>query len=234
MKSIASWRNFFCGMVSILSTTVAAANLPEPVLPDWMQSTNVGEQIRHNGIDMRIAYFQSERAPEAILDHFRKEWRKDDIAPVENELGAWRVLGFMEGSHYYTLQVRKTTSGYKSEGMVAVTAVPSEKPNIESSLPRLPGSVLLSVTESIDSGIPAQTVVIENESSVQSNVEFYLSQMRHEGWAVQKNLPGDERLQGGSRVVFFTRDNIICQLSVLPVHSGTTHVVATISTSYSK
>ena len=216
-----------------VSTEVMAVTLPDIATPDWLSATSVGEQINHNGVDMKVQYFSTQsRSAKAILDYYRNDWAaQSDYPPVENTVGSWQVLGYQQGNLYYSVQVQQQDHQTVT-GLLSVTSLPSTAPKRSSDFPMLPGSTLLSVTEGQDGDKRGNTVVIENTASLSSNIDFYTSILKDQGWRIAQSLKGDDLINSRTHVLLLTKTQRVGQVSISRTQLGKTHIVANISQDY--
>lgn len=158
-----------------------------------MKLESVASQMDFNGIPMAIRRFESPEAPEAVLAFYRDKWSAGAAAkaPVEYPLGPWQVIATLKEPCFYTVQVKSFGKG-GSEGLLGLSAPPSDKTTVKEDVPMLPGSKLINDIAHNDAGKTARTVLLKNGFSSATNADFYRSNLGDQGWKVLTHHRGGD------------------------------------------
>jgi hypothetical protein len=219
-------------------TIVALSSLPvhEAQANDWPQLKGppnahvvwVADDMVQNGVPMQIKQFSSRMRPEDVIRFYQSEW--DDGSqrkPVLNKLGEWTIIGKQFSEYYVTVQVKPGQSG-GSEGFLGASKLPAGiKSKTTTDFPMLANSKLLSKTDSIDLTADANTIMLSNNYSVQSNTGFYESKMPERGWTLTRKdrVPG----KGGyASFLYFQDDNRACTIVINQSRIGESLIVANV------
>jgi len=211
--------------ISLLSFTVNAEEWPHMIEPPSSSVVWVGDNVIQNGVAMRMKKFESELSVEDIINFYRAQWQGlAEYAPVENEMKDWSIIGIRLGDYYLTVQA-KTGDELESEGFIGVSKLPvMTSTDLNVDFPILDGSEIISNTDSIDIGSSANTIILKNTYSVQSNVSFYQAEMSRDGWALMREAeqPGD---WSGTKFMYFQKSKKSCLLTISNNDFGDTVVV---------
>lgn len=211
---------------------VRAGGWPEMEAPPRARVQAVAEDMKYNGVPMRIRKFTSDASAESVLAFYRQRWNEGaKLKPVLNTLGEWQIIGRQSGDYYQTVQVKPRESG-GSEGLLGATKLPSltERPNVDTNFPRMPGTQVISDVDSSDDGRVAKTLILKNDHSVTSNVSFYQSTMPTQDW--RQNLGfGRNQNNHSSQALYFERRKESANVTINHDPKGGTMVVINIVTS---
>lgn len=154
--------------------------------------------VVQSGVLMDMYEVRYSGAAQQAIDYFHSTWNESDTnTSIVNKYGQWTLISKLVGKHNIVLQM-KDIDAISSEGYISVAYLESMgRPN--DSAVMLPGSVLLSSTESSDALGSAVTSMLSNKASLQDNFNFYLNKMPQEGWAVQASS-----INSDSAVITFT------------------------------
>lgn len=190
------------------------------VLPGGFNSQSVADEMRLNGVPMKIISVNSKLPLEKALAEVKRSWSlQPGAANIERTtLGQWQVLNQRYGEQHRSLQLREagndSVEGYLALSSPAQTREP--KPAI-----RLPSDVqTVSITESQDGSKQAQQIVAVSPRSVDAIASAIESSLRAEGWKKQVN-----RKESG--VIYFSADRNKDKLTqefdarVMPQKNGT-------------
>jgi len=209
---------------------------PFTVLADWpaiepppgARVQSVAEEMKYNGVPMRIRQFTSEGTVDNVLWFYRQKWTEGGKRKIAtNTVGGWQVLGKQDGDYYITVQVRpREPRG--TEGYLGVSKLPSltESPRVDMLFPRMPGSEVISDVDSFDNGKAAKTLILKNDHSITSNQSYYESMMPGQDWKQQKSLRADQDIN--RRVLYFERRKEAASIVINPAPRGGTMVVINI------
>lgn len=210
----------------------AAGDWPQIEAPPRAHVQTVADDMKYSGVPMRIRKFTSETSVEGVMEFYRQRWSAGEkLKPVLNTVGEWKVIGRQSGDYYQTVQARPQGNG-GSEGFIGVTTLPSHtvKPSVDTSFPRLPGTQVISDTDSSDDGRVAKTLILKNDLSVTSNVSYYQSTLPAQDWRQNTNF-GNAQFNSSSHVLYFERRKESANIVINTDPRGGTMVVINIVTS---
>ena len=154
-------------------------------LPD-AKLTWVAPGLVFNGLPMQVRQFESKDSPQAILAHYRREWRGTPQRPgnIEYPLGEWQVIATLKERCFYTVQVKPTDKG--SAGLLGVSRLPdpSQVQEAGKHFPMMSGSHVINDIDHRDAGKRGRTLLFVNEFSPDTNAAFYRRTLGAEGWSV--------------------------------------------------
>lgn len=198
--------------LSLSQTTLAKPpDFPPPpdAAVEW-----VGQNIEMNGIKSSIRAFHSSKSIEKVVEFYRKEWKR----PVEKgkpgfmetiDAAPWYIMTRIEDNYLLTVQVQvQRNNDTASWGYLSISPLPdisnmnSNKPvELGSSTPKMPSSHVLNEMKSDDPGKKANTLIIANNHSIESNAAFYRNHYQGSGWTTET----DYNAQDVHSLVFKTR-----------------------------
>ncbi|HEX9625533.1 MAG TPA: hypothetical protein VGA00_01185 [Acidiferrobacterales bacterium] len=222
--AVQSWRAV--ALLAALAPGVAGAAWPTLEAPPQSRVEWVGEDMRLNGVAMKVQRFEVEASVGAVLAFYRGRWgTRAEGRSIENELGKWTVIGQEQNGYYLTVQVRPL-GPHRSEGLLAVSELPKLRatPNPGADFPKLGGTQMISELESNDQGKRARTLVMRNDFSVQSNVDFYQGALAADGWEPAAGF-GGATPDGAGQTHAWRRAGEELQLAVAADRGGATIVV---------
>lgn len=171
-------------LMSVLFTAASlpasSASWPRLEFPDSMQLQIVSEEMRVNGVPMKVIEFRSSQSQQEIKQWFSDAWA-GQIAHGQG--GGWQVLSHREKDVLITVQM--TALGIDgSRGFIAVSQmfVAIGKKAVASDLPMLPGTELVNHIEAEDHGKKSRTTVLISDRSSRQNLDFYLQHFRLQGY----------------------------------------------------
>ncbi len=174
---------------------------PEIEPPPQSHVVWVGQDMKINGVPLRVQQFDSSLAADDVLTFYRAHWgSRQERKSVENKRGDFSVIGRKEGDYYLTVEV-KNSARSGSEGFLSVSRLPGvDKPDMSpGELPMNSGSKVLWVMDSSDAGKSSKQVTLFNRDSVKSNVLYYDNALLTRGWTKKqessaKNVPDESTL----------------------------------------
>jgi hypothetical protein len=179
----------------LASLTTQAAQWPEVRLPAGIRMFDIGAEMNVSGLPMQARGFTSQQTVMQLVEQFRASLG----APlVENRIGARRILGRAQGSHYLTVQLEPAGSG--TRGIIALSDLPAMAGNRESEralhagwLARLPSGLhILSLVTSRDGARRAQHIVLHSPHLHAYNRDALTAMLAQDGYALQQHAPSAE------------------------------------------
>lgn len=196
------------------------------VLPR-MSTEWVAEKLTYNGLPASIRNFKSTDSVDEVFTAYERQWRTRGFNKVaRSRFGEMRTLGIQNGEHYFTVQARSRADG-GCEGSLIVSLTPLKATGeVSTEFPLYPNSELISVIESHDAGLAAETIVSINNSSVGSNSSWIKTSLEGDGWVHQQfGMPSTSfKMQQ----LNFQRQRQLCQVTIVadnPSFGGQTAVI---------
>ena len=195
---------------------------PEMPLPPHSKVAWVGDNMKVNGIPMRIAQFESTVSRTEIVAYYTAHWSQGyQTKPSVRPMGDVTVVGQAHGPYYMTVKVGDRPHD-GSAGFISVSQVLGNK--IERSaggLPLMPGAKILSVVESSDPGKVSRELVIAQDAGADSARHYYEGALENAGWrAIQKTGPDQGHPQQAGSLEFYRRDSSELSITVMPARNG--------------
>ena len=214
--------------VAGMTAAPAAMQADRVEIPERSQAIWVAEEINQNGMPMQIQQFRSELGVEEVLNFYRDLWRKrrdrrEIPGYIENSIDGWSVISRYENDTNIVVQLKASAEG--TGGYISTTR-PMEVGGMDAfaiSFPRLGGTDLVSNTASRDGGRTANTLILMNRHTVESNVLFYQSSMPGLGWKAVR-----DSLVEGVGVLMFNRDGETCEMSISRGDDDATVILANV------
>ena len=207
-------------LAALLSAPVFAA-WPEIASPPGARVESIGEQVRLNGIPMRMYSVVVEREANDVLAFYRA-----GLGPrlAEKNLGHDRILSQARGDHFITVRIRPL-SPKRSLALVAISDAKAARQAAHRDPGfRLPAnSALLSDMESVDAGKRSRQLVLQNRLGLKANQAALTQQLAERGY---RPSPQSYRSSNNSVVQLFDGDRREAQL-VLVHQQGLTQIVLT-------
>jgi len=205
----------FCLPLFFSIDVFAAPDFPAP--PDAKVEW-VGRNMQVNGIKSDIRIFFSKKTIEKVVNFYREEWKRpiDKDTPGYRETIAsapWYIISRIEDGYLLTVQVQvKEDDDSESWGYLSKSPLP-ENINIDDigkGMPKMSNSRVLSEVKSDDPAKKATTMIIANDHSVSSNVNFYRNYYQSKGWTEES----DQELDQGKNhaLVYKTRRNRVTMM----------------------
>ncbi|MGE0486031.1 MAG: hypothetical protein AB7Q81_17925 [Gammaproteobacteria bacterium] len=166
----------------------ARAATPEFPPPDHAAVTVVSNAMTIQGRTMAVRSFVSDDTVEDIVAFYQELWKEPPVqgapgvAYEPDALAPWHLLTRVEDGYVMTVQVQPSNS-QGSFGYLALGKLPDPGDGpvpAPPDPPALAGSALQSTVVNDDPGKEAQTSMLINEFSVDSNVHFYRN--HYQGW----------------------------------------------------
>lgn len=205
----------------LLGPSVVAAAWPEIPFPTGARIEAIGEQVRLNGIPMRMYRVLSGQRPKELIGFYRNvlgERHAESRAPGSH------ILSQARGNYFITVKVAPLSANL-TEVLVSTSDTLEAKRAANRPLGfGLPAdSVVLSDMESIDGGKRSRQLVVNNNHAVETNLQAFTRELGARG------LRPDSQplLKSESEYVqLFKGDKREAQLALIR-KGGQTHIVLT-------
>lgn len=165
------------------------ADWPSLPFPDGAEVESVGENVRLNGVPMRMYRVLSDDGVASILSFYR-----DALGPNHAEARVHQVsiLSQMQGDYFISVRVKQAGSN-STETLLAISHDDGRQ---QKGLPlgfTLPaGSELLSDMESTDNGKLARQLIFTNHLSMDANSDFMQAMLQEKGYRLQPTYTQNE------------------------------------------
>ncbi|MCK6408436.1 hypothetical protein [Thauera sp.] len=163
----------------LLPASVLAGPWPTVAHPDGARLDLIGQQVRLNGIPMRMERAHCAAPADTVVAHYRRTLG----SPVaHSRVGDTQVLARAQGDFFITVTVSPLRNA-ASEALVAIADMPAARHAAgQASGFVLPaGSELLSDMESIDGQIVARQWVLTNKHGLRANLEHFSARLDDRG-----------------------------------------------------
>ena len=162
-----------------------AISMPEIPRPPDMRIVVVSGHMVYNGYDMATYEVSSPHSLDEVLHFYREAWH-GEVAESPMAMGLdsaqWTVLAHREAEFLVTVQLRPSkpegVSGYIGISNIFGTA--RHQTGQEVVMPA--GSKVINDIVTSDLGRRSRTLVIQNDSSVSFNLDYYRERLAAQGW----------------------------------------------------
>lgn len=179
-----------CRVVAVVACALAPsaqARPPDFPAPDDAKVSQVADSMTVGGRTMTVRAFVTDDSVEQVVEFYQDLWQEPPVrgapgvAYEPDAIAPWHLLTRVEDDYVLTVQVQPTASGgawgYLASGRLPE---PGKPPTAPREPPSMQGSTVQSNITSEDPGKTAQTAMLSNESSLESNVDFYRN--HYSGW----------------------------------------------------
>lgn len=205
----------------LLGASSAHAAWPEIPIPANARAESIGDEVRLNGIPMRMHRILSQQSFKDILDFYR-----DALGSrlAERNLAGSTILSQERGDYFITVKVRPL-SATLNEVLVSASDMVEAKRAANRPLGfGLPAnSMVMSDMESVDAGKRSRQLVVTNRQALDTNVQALTQELAGRGFGPDGAPVRDTDAQ---YVQQFKGDRREAQLTVVR-QAGISHVVLT-------
>lgn len=183
-------RSALCRVVAVAALALPSytqARPPDFPAPDAAKVSHVADSMTVGGRTMTVRAFVTDDSLEQVVEFYQDLWQEPPVrgapgvAYEPDAIAPWHLLTRVEDDYVLTVQVQPIASGgaygYLTTGRLPEPGKPPAPPPEP---PSMQDSVVQSNITSEDPGKTAQTAMLSNESSLESNVDFYRS--HYSGW----------------------------------------------------
>lgn len=211
-----------CALLGCVATC-CWADWPSLPYPSHSRVEAIGEQVRLNGVPMRMHRVLSAQSTEAMLAFYKKVL---GTKHAQAEFYGTHILSQERGDYFITIRVSKLSpsltetllsisdgrTSQRVAGMPLGYALPAD-------------SELLSDMESVDAGKNSRQIIFNNEHSIQANADFMTKVMQGKGYILEPKLSVSN---ASSRSLMFGGKNREARLVVSQDEEGSSVVLTTI------
>lgn len=171
-----------------LAPAAGARKPPEFPAPPDARVQSMGSSSVVGGRAMEIRQFSTDDRPEKVHDYYRRLWKDppEKSAPGFAETDAmepWHIISRVEDGHLMTVQAQRADSGgtwgYLARSRVDEAGSPRQDAE---GVPRMADTQVLQSIKSRDPGQTGATVLLSNDHSLTSNVNFYRQRFAGSDW----------------------------------------------------
>ena len=202
--------------------TVQAATWPSLALPPRSQGAPVGEELRVNGLPIRIQRFQSELSVAELLAHYQRLWGAGQPARARPlSQGDWQAVASLQPPFQLVLQVRPAAQG-GSEGLLSVANLADlQRDYIPRGFPTFADTRIVQVTDSQDGGQHSVLVQQSSRAGFALNVDRWRREWQRQGFQLtqEAQMPAAAG-QGRGWTAFFDRQGASVEVSVAELTPG--------------
>lgn len=183
---------------ALLWAASSQADWPTLPLPPDSRLESVGDQVRLNGIPMRMQRVLSTRKPADIIAFYRQAL---GARHAEEKLPDGFLLAQGRGDYFVTVRIKRVAPSL-TETLVSISDARAAQYAADRPLGlQLPArSQVVSDMESTDDGRLSRQLVFLNRHSIDSNVDFITTALRALGYRAQPEGP---RTRTSERVLMF-------------------------------
>lgn len=197
------------------SFTRTATPWPDVPPPPKAQVQWVSDDMRVNGVPMKVQAFQSRASKDEVVAFYMAHWRiaanavPDPAKPPASVTahGPDTLVARAHGPYYSLVKVRTTPDG-GSEGTISTSLLLGVEPRIDASgIPAPRSATPVNVVESIDNGKRNKQVMLVSREPLDSIASYYQTQLTASGWSLlQEQIASAKGSQGPAIVRMYGRD----------------------------
>ena len=173
-------------LASICWSSLCWADWPSLPYPDKAKVETIGEQMRLNGVPMRMHRVLSGQSVEHTVDFYKKVL---GAKYAEAEFYGAHILSQERGNYFITVKVSRLNANLTE---ILLSISDGRASNTAGSMPQgfvLPSdSELLSDIESLDDGKSSRQLIFNNAHSMQTNADFITKVLQDKGYTLQPKL----------------------------------------------
>ena len=172
------------------SFTHGSTTWPEIPAPPKAKVEWVSDDMRVNGIPMRVQRFDSAVSKEEIVAYYVAHWKTSQVPAKPGQTvaavtphGPDTLVARTTGPFYSLVKVRSAGSG--SEGTISTSQVLGVEPSLNTSGVPAPSSAkAVNVVEAIDNGKRNKQVLFVSDDSIDSVANYYAHSLKNAGWTL--------------------------------------------------
>jgi hypothetical protein len=212
-------------LITMLWMSPCWAGWPDVPSPRNSKIEQIGEQVRLNGIPMRMQRVLSTNKPAEMIRFYRSV-----LGPkhAEQKLPDGLLLAQGQGDYFVTIRIKVLGSAL-TETLIAVSDARGAQNAADRPLGfSIPAETqVLSDMESTDAGKASRQLVLLNNHSVDTNVDFITRSLQAQGYKPQPD--GAQHLESG-RILMFGGANREARLIVMRKDGASNVVLTTVLT----
>lgn len=170
---------------------------------DWQ-----ADRMVYNGLPMKVETFKCECSEESLLEYYRTRWDRENKQIIENDLGAYKQIGFADRKYFYAVMVKPDSLDFEhSVGRITISEIPTAKHKayvMGGGVPQVGETQIINDVHDAMPGRRSRTVLMNNSRSVSQNVEYYRKYYKKKGW---KSYLRPINSEIGSQAISYSQDN---------------------------
>lgn len=184
----AAW--WAAGALAQASFTRGPTPWPELPAPPKAKVEWVSDDMRLNGVPMRIQRFQSQASKDEVVAYYTSYWQTGQVPPQPGKTSAAvtpkgpdTLVARITGPFYSLVKVRSAGGG--SEGTISTSLLGGTEPTLDTAGVPAPASAkAANVVEAIDNGKRNKQVLFLSRDSMASVAAWYANALRAGGWTL--------------------------------------------------
>ena len=193
---------FYLIALLLLTNFKVSANIS---FPDSATIVVVSDGMLVDGIQMKAWELKSTKSLSENIDFFTESWQPKSDVFTHKQLNEWEVLNAVIDDVIYTAKLKTVGKSY-TFGYIGTSENPKNRlQNVNNHLHGFPmpsGTTVMREIKSEDGGKISNTMILDNNLSVKSNLNFYKKYYTKYNWAIDK-AAYTEQLNNG---VFMARN----------------------------
>lgn len=202
------------------SSTIPAAP-PIQLIPGATKSWIAARSLQ-NGVPTSILQF-SYPGTKAEIESFYKKKRLKKPIYIKNT-AQLLIVAYEENAYFYSISAIQQNTGVQPliNGKIVVSKLSTKAKQLThhtTRLPLLPGSDIISRTESADGEIMTETLMIQNQHSKEANYRYFKQQLEKLGW--YKSNEESVRNMAASQKISYEQGEQSMQITLFPLQKTT-------------
>lgn len=209
-----------CISQSLSAQVFTASTSAWPAFPDPPRSKVawVSNDMRVNGIPMKVLTFESAASVEEVVAYYEAHWDKLDSETLVEHKGKKKgtmvsrptpneaVIGKFHGPFYLSVKVKRASLG-SSTGTLTTSLLGGNQAGLDVSGLPVPGrSKPLSIVESADPGVISKQGMFAVPDTTESALHYYMHRLPSQGWSLlDKHSKESSRDETGGHILVFAR-----------------------------
>ncbi len=188
----------YLGFSLLLWSSMSWAEWPSLPFPADAKVESIGEQVRLNGVPMRMYRILDKQNTKSILSFYKQAL---GAQYAETTFNGAQILTQGRGDYFITVRV-KPLSPQLTETLVSISDARAAKTDANRPMGvSLPSeSVVLSDMESSDTGRNSRHLVFSNQYAIDTNADFLIKTLQSQGYNLQ---PMYTRVTENSKTMMF-------------------------------
>lgn len=203
--------SMLCLLFTYNGNAYANCDFDDFPIMDEMAIQDVMGNANYNNRPMMVQNFIADDASyHDVVDYYHRVWDKryDDTA-----FGMWHQITTMTNECMMTVQVAAQNDSTPSVGRLVISNPPAanENDDVGADVLAPPDSVIVSDLVTNDGPKKGRITMLSTAESTSDVASFYLNEMRHNGWSLDREFNEQE-----SRVLVFRKGLDISNILIIP------------------
>lgn len=206
-------------LIQFAVSAQAAVEVDGLWFPDFMDINVVSDGMNANGVHMQIWELRSSKSVASAAEYYQRLW-KFKPGYLSYDANIWRVVGFVEGNHFVSVQLLKEQ--VDAFGYLTISKYPESdgEGSRNTSLELPSNSAILSDISAEDGAHISSTVVFKNDLDFKSNLDFFRRHFSAKGW-VEDAAPNQV---SGNEIMLFRKGPDNATISINSIGNSVTGV----------